>query len=50
MTMMQTFNSHERGMDEWEELVQAADSKLNITRAIQPVGSAMMILEVGRDQ
>lgn len=50
MTMMQTFNSHERGMDEWEELVQAADPALNISHAIQPVGSAMTILEVGRDQ
>ncbi|GIJ86455.1 hypothetical protein Asppvi_005344 [Aspergillus pseudoviridinutans] len=50
MTMMQTFNSHERGMDEWEELVHAADSTLNVSRAIQPVGSAMTILEVCRDQ
>ncbi|GIJ99609.1 hypothetical protein Aspvir_003610 [Aspergillus viridinutans] len=50
MTMMQTFNSHERGMDEWEELVHAADSKLNITRSIQPVGSAMTVLEVGLGQ
>ncbi|KAJ6043153.1 uncharacterized protein N7446_001349 [Penicillium canescens] len=49
MTMMQTFNSHERGMEEWEALVQAADSTLKIIRAIQPVGSAMTILEIGRD-
>ncbi|KAJ6183795.1 hypothetical protein N7519_005096 [Penicillium mononematosum] len=49
MTMMQTFNSHERGMEEWEALVQAADSTLKIIRAIQPCGSAMTILEIGRE-
>ncbi|KAE8351668.1 hypothetical protein BDV28DRAFT_149778 [Aspergillus coremiiformis] len=48
LTMMQTFNTHERGREEWEELVHAADSLLKINRAIQPVGSGMAVLEVGR--
>lgn len=49
ITMMQMFNSHERGIDEWEDLVHASDSELKILRIFQPVGSAMTILELGRD-
>lgn len=46
LTMMQAFNSKERDLDDWKELIAAADPNLRLVRVVQPFGSAMSILEV----
>ena len=47
LTMLQAFNSKERDLDDWKELLAAADPNLQLVRVVQPFGSAMSILEVG---
>jgi 6-hydroxytryprostatin B O-methyltransferase len=49
MTMMQVFNSHERGLDDWKGVFQKADGRLRLLNAHQPVGSAMSLMELGLD-
>lgn len=46
LTMRQVFNSQERTMSDWEELVNLADSRLKITGANQPNGSNMSLITV----
>ena len=46
MTMMETFNSHEREIEEWKALLVAADQRLQLTNSIQPFGSNMTVMEV----
>lgn len=46
LTMMQAFNSKERDLDDWKDLLAAVDPRLQIVRVNQPFGSAMSILEV----
>ena len=46
LTMLQAFNSKERDLDDWRELLAAADPELRLVRVIQPCGSAMSVLEV----
>ena len=46
LTMMQCFNSKERDLDDWNDLLAATDSKLQLKNVTQPFGSAMSILEV----
>ncbi|KAF2234946.1 S-adenosyl-L-methionine-dependent methyltransferase [Viridothelium virens] len=46
LTMMQAFNSKERDLDDWTDLLGAADPRLQLVRVVQPFGSAMSILEV----
>ena len=46
LTMLQAFNSKERELDDWKELFSAADSTLHLVDVVQPVGSAMSILEL----
>ena len=46
MTMLQTFNSTERDMDDWKAVLKHADSRLQIANVVQPLGSMMAVLEV----
>jgi 6-hydroxytryprostatin B O-methyltransferase len=46
LTMMQAFNSKERDLDDWKDLLAAVDPRLQIVRVNQPFGSAMSVLEV----
>jgi len=46
LTMMQAFNSKERDLDDWNELFAAADSRLQLVKVLQPLGSAMSVLEL----
>ncbi|KAG2417765.1 hypothetical protein HFD88_008984 [Aspergillus terreus] len=46
LTMIQSFNSKERELDEWKELITAADPRLQLIAVTQPLGSAMSILEI----
>ncbi|KAJ9369373.1 hypothetical protein DTO282E5_5896 [Paecilomyces variotii] len=48
MTMMETFNSHEREIDEWKDLIQGVHTGLRVQQVIQPAGSSMAIIEVVR--
>ncbi len=49
MTMIQAFNSKERGMEDWGYLLGLADSRLKLAGVVQPFGSAMSVLEVALD-
>lgn len=46
LTMIQAFNSKERDLDDWKDLLAAADPHLQLVRVVQPFGSAMSVLEV----
>ncbi|OGM43332.1 hypothetical protein ABOM_008734 [Aspergillus bombycis] len=46
LTMMQAFNSHERDRGDWEDLLAAADPRLQLVQIVQPFGSVMSVLEV----
>ena len=47
LTMIQAFNSKERDLDDWKELLTAAaDPELQLVQVFQPFGSAMSVLEV----
>ncbi|KAJ3536842.1 hypothetical protein NM208_g6551 [Fusarium decemcellulare] len=47
LTMRQVFNARERGIDDWEALLKAADSRLHLQGVRQPEGSNMSLLTVG---
>ena len=49
LTMRQVFNSKERSLDDFEELLKGVDSRLKLERAHQPDGSHMSLLTVGID-
>ncbi|KAK4234079.1 6-hydroxytryprostatin B O-methyltransferase [Achaetomium macrosporum] len=46
LTMLQVFNSHERDLGQWMELLAEADGRLRLRRVVEPFGSAMALLEV----
>ncbi|CAI7591567.1 unnamed protein product [Penicillium glandicola] len=46
LTMMQAFNSKERDLEDWNELFAAADSRLQLVKVLQPLRSAMSVLEL----
>jgi len=46
LTMLQAFNSQERDLEAWEELLAAADERLKLVNVVQPFGSAMSVIEV----
>jgi 6-hydroxytryprostatin B O-methyltransferase len=46
MTMLQSFNSKERDLDDWKALLANVDAALNIVNVVQPFGSALSVLEV----
>ena len=49
MTMMQAFNSKERDLDDWKDLLATTNPKLQLVGVNQPYGSAMSVLEVALD-
>ncbi|KAK4235625.1 sterigmatocystin 8-O-methyltransferase [Achaetomium macrosporum] len=49
LTMMQAFNSKERDLDDWKNLLAAADARLRLVNVVQPFGSDMSVLEVQLD-
>ena len=49
LTMMQAFNSKERDLEGWKDLLAAADPILQLVSVNQPYGSAMSVLEVALD-
>ena len=46
LTMLQSFNSKERDLDDWKNLLALVDADLQLVRVVQPFGSAMSVLEV----
>lgn len=46
MTMLQSFNSKERDLNDWKALLADADIGLKLVNVVQPFGSAMSVLEV----
>jgi len=50
MTMMQSFNSKERHLDDWKALLADVNHKLQLVNLVQPFGSAMSVLEVALGQ
>lgn len=46
LTMLQAFNSKERHLDDWKELLEATDSGIELVSVTQPFGSAMSVIEV----
>jgi 6-hydroxytryprostatin B O-methyltransferase len=46
LTMVQAFNSKERHLDDWKELLEATDSGVELVSVTQPFGSAMSVMEV----
>lgn len=46
LTMMQAFNSKERELTDWKELLAKVDQRLKLLKVVQPWGSAMSVLEV----
>ena len=46
MTMLQSFNSKERHLDDWKALLADVDANLHLVNVVQPFGSAMSVLEV----
>lgn len=49
MTMIQAFNSKERDLDDWKDLLAIADPKLQLVRVVRPFGSAMSVIELAVD-
>ncbi|KAK4122080.1 S-adenosyl-L-methionine-dependent methyltransferase [Parathielavia appendiculata] len=49
LTMMQAFNSKERSLDDFEYLLGLADPRAKLVGVVQPLGSAMSVLEVALD-
>ncbi len=49
LAMMQVHNSKERDLDEWVDLLKAADERLRLQNVVQPFMSFMSVLEVIRD-
>lgn len=49
LTMSQAFNSKERDLDDWKDLLAVADQRLQIVHVNQPFGSAMSVLEIVLD-
>lgn len=47
LTMMQSFNSRERELEDWLNLIKAADPRLQLVEVRHPTASAMSILELG---
>ena len=46
LTMLQAFNSKERDLDDWKNLLAVTDPRLQLVHVVQPFGSAMSVLEV----
>ncbi|ORY10494.1 sterigmatocystin 8-O-methyltransferase [Clohesyomyces aquaticus] len=46
MTMLQAFNSLERDLEDWKDVLAAADPRLSIAGVTQPAGSVMSMIEV----
>lgn len=46
LTMRETFNAHEREMEEWKILLAEVDKNWKIQRAVQPFGSNLSVMEV----
>ncbi|KAI9656044.1 MAG: hypothetical protein M1821_005105 [Bathelium mastoideum] len=46
MMMMSMFNALERSIEDWESLIERADSQLKIVRITKPEGSTLSMLEV----
>lgn len=46
MTMLQAFNSLERDLEDWKEILAAADPRLALVSVVQPTGSVMSVIEV----
>lgn len=46
MTMLQAFNSLERDLEDWKDILAAADPRLALVNVVQPTGSVMSAIEV----
>ncbi|KAM3065297.1 hypothetical protein ACMFMG_004318 [Clarireedia jacksonii] len=46
MTMLQSFNSCERDLRDWEDLVTHADERFQIVNVVRPQGSLMSLIEI----
>ena len=50
LTMVQSFNSGEREMEDWARLIEGVRPRLEMARWEQPRGSAMAVLILRRDR
>lgn len=50
LTMMQAFNSRERSLDDWKELLRLVDERLEVEDVQQPYGSSMSLLTIKLNQ
>lgn len=50
LTMLQAFNSKERHLEDWEELISSAGGGAQLAAVVQPFGSAMSVMEVKLSQ
>lgn len=50
LTMIQAFNSKERDLDDWKNLIALAGPQLKLLNVVQPFGSAMSVLEISVEQ
>ena len=48
IAMLMVFNSLERDMGDWEELLKSTDGCLKIAHVVRPVNSVLSVLEVVR--
>ncbi|KAF2166409.1 hypothetical protein M409DRAFT_54760 [Zasmidium cellare ATCC 36951] len=46
LTMRETFNAHEREMEEWKALLAEVDKGWKVKRAVQPFGSNLSVMEI----
>jgi 6-hydroxytryprostatin B O-methyltransferase len=46
MAMMSLLNSSERDLDSWLALFHEADPRLRLVKVVQPLGSALSIMEL----
>jgi 6-hydroxytryprostatin B O-methyltransferase len=49
LAMWQGFNSQERDLEVWKELLAAADERLRLVNVVQPFGSVMSVMEIVLD-
>lgn len=46
LTMLQVFNSCERDLDDWNQVLNLADQRLRVVDVTQPRGSVMALLTI----
>jgi predicted O-methyltransferase YrrM len=50
LVVMSHFNGKQRDLDDWKEIVAAADKRLRVQRVVQPKASGLAIIELALDE